>query len=154
MGNDINNLVRLIETHVDTSFLRDGVKALHLTKETVASYGCWDKVADTLRDKGYTVKDSNFISASRLGHGEYVGFEISYRPKSIPLDSIIKSIEQKKSKNENSLLLLQPFVNSTPEWPHTLNYLEKRLGYKVDADEVPRGFITGTQRVRVSWTNQ
>lgn len=76
----ISQTVKLLESHVHSSSLIDGIKALHLSQDCVDSYDNWNLIASTLTSKGYDVRDSKFKSGSRLGHGEYVGVEISFKP--------------------------------------------------------------------------
>lgn len=74
----VKDLVKLIESHVSSSYLIGGVKALHITKETALGSNYFLDAVEILKSKGYTIRDKEFISESRLGNGEHVGFEISY----------------------------------------------------------------------------
>ena len=76
----ITQVVKLLESHVHSSSLINGIKALHLSQESVDSYDNWDLIVSNLTSKGYDVRDSKFKSGNRLGHGEYVGVEISFMP--------------------------------------------------------------------------
>lgn len=69
----------LIEYHVSAATVVDGVKALHLSKESVSSFDDWGQVVSVLNCWGYDVRDKDFISESRLGQGQHVEVEISIR---------------------------------------------------------------------------
>ena len=70
-------LAQLLESHVAASNLVNGFKVLHLTSEAVAANDRFHDAVEILKSKGYTARESDFVSESRLGFGEYVGFEIS-----------------------------------------------------------------------------
>lgn len=76
----ITQAVKLLESHVHSSSPINGIKALHLSQECVDSYDNWDLIVSDLTSKGYDVRGSKFKSGNRLGHGEYVGVEISFKP--------------------------------------------------------------------------
>ena len=77
---EIERSVKLIECYVQNSFLINGVKALHLSHDSVRNFNNWDEVSKELEYKGYDVRSSKFKSGSRLGAGEIVHVEVSFRP--------------------------------------------------------------------------
>ena len=78
---EIERSVKMIEYYVQSSFLTNGIKALHLTHDSVRNFNNWDEVSKVLEYKGYDVRSSNFKSGSRLGEGEIVHVEVSFRPE-------------------------------------------------------------------------
>ena len=71
------DLALLIEDYVSRSFLIYGIKALHLTKENALTNDFFYDAVEILKSKGYEVRESNFLSESRLPLGDSIGFEIS-----------------------------------------------------------------------------
>lgn len=96
-------LAQLLESHVTASSLVNGFKSLHLTSEAVAANERFHDAVEILKSKGYTAKESDFVSASRLGFGEYVGFEIS-----LQIDEMLN-----KASKEYFLILLKNTIMSS-----------------------------------------
>lgn len=71
------DLALQLEAHVSCSFLLYGIKALHLTKETALANESFYDAVEILKSKGYAVRESHFLSKSRLPLGASIGFEIS-----------------------------------------------------------------------------
>ena len=114
------DLAQLLESHVTASSLVNGFKALHLTNEAVAANERFQDAVEILKSKGYKVRESNFISESRLGFGEYVGFEIS-----LQIDEILSS-----ASREYFLLMLKNTIASsetgeTLKWDRPNKQLDK-----------------------------
>lgn len=96
-------LAQLLESHVTASSLVNGFKSLHLTKETALANESFYDAVEILKSKGYTTKESDFVSESRLGFGEYVGFEIS-----LQIDERLN-----KASKEYFLILLKNTIMSS-----------------------------------------
>lgn len=77
---EIERSVKMVEYYVQSSFLTNGIKALHLTHDSIRNFNNWDEVSKGLEYKGYDVRSSKFKSGSRLGVGEIVHVEISFKP--------------------------------------------------------------------------
>ena len=77
---EIERSVKMIEYYIQNSFLTNGIKALHLSHDSVKSFNNWDEVSKELEHKGYDVRSSKFKSGSRLGIGEIVHVEVSFKP--------------------------------------------------------------------------
>lgn len=96
------DLALRIEAHVSRSFLIYGIKALHLTKENALANEFFYDAVEILKSKGYAVRESNFVSKSRLPLGESIGFEIS-----LQIDEILSS-----TSREYFLLFLKNTIAS------------------------------------------
>lgn len=96
-------LAQLLESHVTASSLVNGFKSLHLTSEAVVANERFHDAVEILKSKGYTARESDFVSESRLGFGEYVGFEIS-----LQIDEILSS-----TSREYFLLMLKNTIASS-----------------------------------------
>ena len=80
------DLALRLEAHVLNSFLLYGIKALHLTKRTALANEFFYDAVEILKSKGYAVRESAFLSKSRLPLGKSIGFEIS-----LQIDEILSS---------------------------------------------------------------
>lgn len=77
---EIERSVKMVEYYVQNSFIINGIKALHMSYDSVRNFNDWDEVSKELEHKGYDVRSSKFKSGSRLGAGEIVHVEVSIKP--------------------------------------------------------------------------
>lgn len=97
------DLALQIEDHVSRSFLIYGVKALHLTKENALTNDIFYDAVEILKSKGYEVRESDFLSESRLPLGDSIGFEIS-----LQIDEMLN-----KASKEYFLIFLKNTIASS-----------------------------------------
>ena len=97
------DLALQIEDYVSGSFLIYGIKALHLTKESALTNDFFYDAVEILKSKGYDVRESNFLSESRLPLGDDIGFEIS-----LQIDEMLN-----KASKEYFLIFLKNTIASS-----------------------------------------
>ena len=97
------DLALQIEDYVSGSFLIYGIKALHLTKENALTNDFFYDAVEILKSKGYEVRESNFLSESRLPLGDSIGFEIS-----LQIDEMLN-----KASKEYFLIFLKNTIASS-----------------------------------------